>query len=451
MTDSIAGLPFWEVRFDAGGDPDSKADEIVKDIQSHGITDLFAFSHGWNNSPEVARRLYDGWFGQLAPQLSQARSDRPVKVGLVGIFWPSLLWSDEPIPDFKPVAAADSGGGAAAAAKKPTVMAATPEIDATALKELKKEFPKAADTLDRMAELLAAPPTSVAAKDFMEQLRTFADQTAVTGSASSEEAEKPGMLDDEPDQLFARFVAALRQSGVTIDDGGGGAAGLGDVLSGIWHGAKEALRQTTYWQMKGRAGVVGEKGLGPFIDRLHDAMPDLRINLVGHSFGARLVSFSLAGVRSDPSPVKSVTLLQGAFSHFTFSDALPFDASRGGALKGKLSRIDGPLTVCYSSHDSAVGTFYPIASRASGEDAAGAQSVDRWGGMGHDGAQSVSAGRADLQSAGPEAKYTMAAGKVLNIDCSDIVRNGPAPSGAHSDIVHPELTWVALKAAQVVT
>lgn len=451
MTETIAGLPFWEVRFDASGDPDSKSDDIINDIKSNEITDLFAFSHGWNNSIDVARRLYDGWFGQLAPQLSQATKDRPIKVGLVGVYWPSLLWSDEPIPDFKPAPAADTGGGAAAASKRQTVAAAPPEIDAAALKELKKEFPKAAETLDKMAELLAAPPTSVAAKDFMEQLRTFADQTAVSSTSSTEEGEKPGMLDDEADQLFSRFVAALRQSGVDIDDGGGGEAGITDVISGIWHGAKEALRQTTYWQMKGRAGVVGEKGLGPFIGRMSKAMPDLRVNLVGHSFGARLVSFSLAGVTSDPSPVKSVTLLQGAFSHFSFADSLPFDASRGGALKGKLGKIDGPLTVCYSSHDSAVGTFYPIASRASGQDAAGTQSVDRWGGMGHDGAQAVSAARATLQPAGPDTKYSMSAGKVLNIDCSDIVRNGPPPSGAHSDIVHPELTWVALKAAKIVS
>ena len=41
------------------------------------------------------------------------------------------------------------------------------------------------------------------------------------------------------------------------------------------------MRQLTYWQMKNRAGVIGEKGLGPFIGRLHDAEPDVRVNLVG--------------------------------------------------------------------------------------------------------------------------------------------------------------------------
>ena len=65
MTDTIAGLPFWEVRFDSDGDPDGEADVFIKEIGEKGITDLFVFSHGWNNSPDVARRLYNGWFSQL--------------------------------------------------------------------------------------------------------------------------------------------------------------------------------------------------------------------------------------------------------------------------------------------------------------------------------------------------------------------------------------------------
>jgi hypothetical protein len=39
---------------------------------------------------------------------------------------------------------------------------------------------------------------------------------------------------------------------------------------------------------------------------------------------------------------------------------------------------------------------------------------------------------------------------VTNIDCSDVVRAGGPPSGAHSDIVHPELSWVVLKAGGIV-
>jgi pimeloyl-ACP methyl ester carboxylesterase len=99
--------------------------------------------------------------------------------------------------------------------------------------------------------------------------------------------------------------------------------------------------------------VVGKEGLGPLLGRIHQADPQVRIHLIGHSFGARLVSFALAGL-PDPanSPVKSLYLLQGAFSHFAFADALPMDRSRGGALKGMAARVDGPLVASFTVPDA---------------------------------------------------------------------------------------------------
>jgi hypothetical protein len=260
------------------------------------------------------------------------------------------------------------------------------------------------------------------------------------------------MLSDDHTVLFERYRDALQASGVDLSGAGSGEAGIGDLARGIWNGAKEALRQATYWEMKNRAGTVGRKGLGPLIGQLHGAAPQLRVHLIGHSFGARLVSYALTGVPDGltPSPVKSVTLLQGAFSHFAFARPLPFDASRNGALAGMNARIDGPLTVCFSVHDGAVGNLYPLASIASGDDsAAGHDRLYRWGGMGADGAQGVDAALDAIQPAGPDAAYRFSPDKILNIDASEIVRRGGPPSGAHSDIVHPELSWIVLSAAAI--
>jgi hypothetical protein len=116
-----------------------------------------------------------------------------------------------------------------------------------------------------------------------------------------------------------------------------------------------------------------------------------------------------------------------------------------------LARIDGPLTVCFSSHDSAVGTFYPLASIASGDDSAAADNpLYRWGAMGADGAQGVDATLVSIYAEGPGTEYPFATGQVLNIDASEVVRAGGPPSGAHSDIVHPELTWILLKGGCIV-
>lgn len=448
MTDTIAGLPFWELVFDAHGDPDADVAASAEEIAELGITDLVVFSHGWNNSRSTARRLYSGFFELMSAQLMSAA---PGKVGLAGVFWPSQRWSDEPIPDAPAQPSPTTGGGGAAALRADgaaTPVATALPVDTRA--ELAQLFPSAATHLDRMAALLDQEPSTAALHEFHAQLVAFSEATAeADGDGEGPAGGRAGMLDSEPEELFERFATQV-PTGIAVDEAGG-AAGLGDRLRRLQLGAKEALRQLTYWQMKNRAGVVGSRGLGPFMVRLRDAAPEVRIHLVGHSFGARVVSYALTALPEENSPVRAVTLLQGAFSHFAFADPLPFDASRKGALAGMPARIDGPLVVCFSEHDDAVGRLYPLASLASGEDAAAGQNrLYRWGGMGFDGAQGVSAALDQLQPAGPAASYRFENHKALNIDAAGVVRNGPPPSGAHSDILHPELTWVVLAAGRLV-
>ena len=67
-----------------------------------------------------------------------------------------------------------------------------------------------------------------------------------------------------------------------------------------------------------------------------------RVHLIGHSFGARLVSFALAGIDSPQrSPVASLLLVQGAFSHWSFAHAQDNPFGRPGALNAVRS---GPRT-----------------------------------------------------------------------------------------------------------
>jgi hypothetical protein len=455
----IAGLPFWELTFDADGDQDTTSrDAFLAAVKDAGITDLIVFSHGWNTAPGSARALYQRFFGLLAGQLDQVPAGRPVTVGLAGVIWPAQLWSDQPIPDFPATAAARPGGAASLSDASDATQAepASAALDSETLATLKALFPAAAGPLDTMAGILDnGTPSADAIATFHEALAAFSQLAAVPGDDGEGDPATPApgegqprMLRDEPMELFQRYRDALQASGVAVA-GGDGQAGIGDSLRGILNGAKEALRQATYWQMKNRAGVVGQRGLGPLLGRL-DATR-IRVHLVGHSFGARLVSFALAGLPSGPSPVRGVTLLEGAFSHFAFASPLPFDASRKGALAGMLARINGPLVVCFSSHDSAVGTFYPLASFAAQEDAAAANdALFRWGGMGADGAQGVSARLDGIQPAGPGTTYRFTAGQALNVDASDVVRKGGPPTGAHSDIVHPELTWIVLSAGGIV-
>ena len=404
------------------------------------------FCHGWNNDEAAATALYGQWFDLLSAQCGPGRT-----IGFVGIRWPSQLWRDEPIPDFDPTPGR-AAPGAAGLDDTATAVAGEPALTPQELQDLKTLFPQGSDELDELGALLAADPDRERADEMFATMRRFSDAvTAGSNDGEAPDSPRPGMLDADKnaDEVFGSFADALIESGVEFTDGGGGGgAGLRDDIGKLWHGAKEALRQLSYWQMKNRAGVVGEHGLGPLIGRIAAKFPTLRIHLVGHSFGARVVSFALAGApAADPSPVKSVTLLEGAFSRFAFADQLPFDSVQpGGALAGRLTRVDGPLTVCFSSHDMALSVMYPLASAASGEDSAGIDDpLFRFRAIGSLGAYDT-----PTQFIGAVGtKYPCAKGAILNVDSSAVVAKGDPPAGAHSDIFHPELAWIVASAAQL--
>jgi pimeloyl-ACP methyl ester carboxylesterase len=189
------------------------------------------------------------------------------------------------------------------------------------------------------------------------------------------------------------------------------------------------------------------------IGRLHHACPDIKVHLVGHSFGARLVSYALTGLPQPPlngkSPVKSLFLLQGAFSHYAFAQQLPHDRNRSGDLAGMASRVDGPLIATHSEKDLALVNSYPIGSILARQDAAATQDFvsERWGAIGYDGAKAVAA--QNVQLGGPGSTYNFQVAQWLNLDGNTVIVNGDPPSGAHSDIIHPHTAWAALAGAGI--
>jgi hypothetical protein len=436
MASEIAGQPHWGIGFDEQGKAaQGEVDALLAELPGKDLTDLFVFSHGWNSDRRQARRLYQLYFQQV-PGLLGRGGGQAARVGTLGVVWPSKRWADEPEP---------TGDGGGAAGLGDTAAAAAPADDTALVEDLKDVFEgdQQRQALDELGRLLEERPEDPAA---LARFQTLMGELAGAPDAepAGEDQGELALLEDDPEEVFGRFADAVPQ---TVE---GGAAGIGDAFGRLWNGAKEALRQLTYFEMKKRAGVVGKQGLGPLLGRIHQADPELRIHLLGHSFGARLVSFALAGLPDGAgSAVKSVYLLQGAFSHFAFADALPMDRSRGGALKGMAARVDGPLVASFSVHDLAVGKLYPLASLSSRDDAAGLEDrLFRWGGIGHDGAQAVDATVASLGPVG--TGYPFQKGRFVNLDGNAVINRGDPPSGAHSDIFHPELVWAGLAAAGLV-
>jgi hypothetical protein len=413
----INGLAYYEVDFNADGTLNTAGGAgdggLPAAVAAGGISNLFVLSHGWNNGVDSARDLYQAMFGLLAGQLGEHLSSSAA----VGVIWPSLLFPDDD-PDTAP--AVPSTGAQLAAALTPA-------------------FPAQQQQLATMGQLLDQQPQDPAALNQFHQLATELVTTPPQGIEDSGEA---ALLTADTATAFGHAAAMAPQVNSA-------AQGIGNPFTGLWNGAREVMRTLSYYEMKNRAGVVGQNGLGPLLAGLAGPSGAPRIHLMGHSFGARLVAYTLAGLRGNQvSPVKSLTLIQGAFSHFTFASSLMFDPSRAGGLTGDGGRVDGPLLATFSAADRAVGWWYPAASMLAGQDSESATDlVFRWGGMGHDGYQQTPTPTAMVLA--PQGKpYDFQAGGFYRLDANAIICADQSPfSGAHSDIRHPEVLWAVVSAA----
>ncbi|MEV6045145.1 serine-threonine protein kinase [Streptomyces xanthochromogenes] len=441
MTD-IGVAPYREVTFDADGDADPAERTALAGVEA---TDLVLLAHGWNNTPDTARGLFRAFFAAFPALLTGPEG---VRLGYGGVIWPSIRFTDETIPNFPH----------ATATTAPTTPAPAPGpgLDAATVTALKGFFPGQDAAIDRITAYLDQRPDEEAAfTDFARLTRQLVTAPAsgpgTLGDLAPEDGPgaSPALLTDGILGLCQRFTAALADTGMAVQPGPPGPSfSIGGSLKHLWDGAKEVLRQTTYYEMKHRAGTVGQRGLGPLIGQLATTRPDLRIHLVGHSQGARLVAFALKGLPGGAHNVKSVTLLEGAFSHYTFAERLPDGLSGAGALSDAQGRVDGPVVSCYSHFDTALGVIYPLASALSGDYASALPGLDRrWWAIGHDGIQAVS----------PCTTLTLAEALrdgvpdsgCVSVDAAAVVRAGGPPSGAHSDICHPELARVVLAAGRI--
>ena len=231
-------------------------------------------------------------------------------------------------------------------------------------------------------------------KEFVDLIRSLLPQhpSDVTEDGSDEFLHRSGADILEALSAPPMFNSAADNGGEThtlgLDDDDhdatGGAAAFGDVFSGIKAAAWRLLNYATYYQMKERAGVVG-KCLNGVLGSARKLRPDLRIHLIGHSFGARAVTAAADG--SAALRPSSMSLLQGAFSHNGFTEK--FDGNNDGFFRKVVSqsKIDGPILATHTVNDRAVGIAYPLASRISFDNrAALGDENDVYGGIGRNGA-----------------------------------------------------------------
>lgn len=201
--------------------------------------------------------------------------------------------------------------------------------------------------------------------------------------------------------------------------------------------------------MKERAKRVGEAGGFQLLSSLMQADDDVRFHLMGHSFGCVAASASACGPANAklPRPLQSIVLVQGALSLWSCSAKLP-ESNKPGYFRRLAAGgvVAGPIVTTRSEHDMAVGSLYPMAAGVARQVAFAPGELPKYGGVGTFGLRGTGLDITDLRAGDASFDYDFQPGRVYNIDCNQVIREGGPPSGAHSDIARPEvghLVWAA--------
>ena len=427
-------FPYFEVQFTKKGEVNDPAEvnQLLDFLGQGDVTDILVISHGWNNDMTEARGLYKEFFERVRDEIS---SDRPGgiaarKFAVFGILWPSKKFADEDqIPS----------GAASLAAPEADTAELISQLDT-----LKGFFDNSdADLLLSRAQQLVPRLENdpAAANEFTDLIRSLPGN-------------KENNAEDNSDRFFTISSQELMDTmsrpdlaappepgmgGAAGFDPAGGALGIKDFLGGVLAGARKVLNFTTYIQMKERAGLVGRVGVNGTLKQIRETDPAIKIHLIGHSFGGRLVtSAANAGDGSAESKPNTMTLLQAAFSHNGF--AQKFDGKRDGFFREVVTKgkVSGPIIITHSVQDRAVGFAYPLASKLSDDDSAGFGGPDdRFGGIGRNGAQHTPEADNSSPLGANDCIYSFQAAKLYNLNADAVIQG-------HSDIRRSEVAHALL-------
>ena len=439
MPTTIPGtsIDLHELRFDKDG-------QVLSDVTLPGATkQVFVFSHGWNNDANEARNLYGAFFRNFE-KIGKARFNltKVEPFAVVGVFWPSKKFSE---------GLAVFGGGDPSGAASVEGRAEGENKVISKLEEMKGLFSSDADkkllneAIDLVGEL---NDKATARAKFVEKIRSLLDP-----SAADREDASTSFFQSEPDELMESLKLKIKSStgkesseedaATAALPAGSAQLALDDVvaaenvLSGFFNSALNLLNYTTYFEMKTRAGTIGKSGVAPFIDRLPSSIE--AIHLIGHSFGGRVVT--AAAANSTTPRIRSMTLLQAAFSHNGFSK------KKNGFFRAVVEqkRVDGPILITHSILDRAVGVAYPLASRINQDDRlALGDKNDRFGAIGRNGAQQMEDTEVDaletmLRPATDTQPYKFKQPLIFNLNGDTLITN-------HGDVTNEAIVFAVLSA-----
>lgn len=437
---NIQGFQFFTLQYDGDGNlPDASQFSDLLTAASNA-TDIILLAHGFRNDENDATGLYTRFLTTF-----RAHLDRPEFAGVAarkfvvaGVYWPSKSFQESFPSDAGSVQDAGSTLPLQESVKQKllALKADLSPAQQAAVDQAIELLPLLEDDTDAQNRFVSLLLSVVPAEgDMTEGLPLIRSQQ---GSDLLNKLKLPVILPT----VGAAAAGGDSMGSVSVADSsgavfgtGGGVESFGSFFGSILGAAGTVANMTTWYLMKSRSGVVGETGVARAVRTL-SSIPGLKIHLVGHSLGGRLMAACARALSQEPAVhPDSMTLLEAAFSHYGFSDNNGHGTP--GFFRDVIAKkvVKGPMLETFSFQDMVVGTVYAIASRAAGDNVkAIGDANDQYGGIGRNGTQMTAESVVDILHA-PGTPYTFQTGKVTNLDGSGgLILN-------HGDVTNEHVTY----------
>lgn len=438
--ENVQGFDFFRLHFNADGRLEQRAELDALKQRAAAATDAIFIAHGFRNDEGDAGRLYTRFLETLRAHINGAFQ---AKLGarrfvVAGVFWPSKAWSED-----NPFEGSTAAVGGEAAEKEQAREKLKDLRDTAALPDQKAKIDKALALLDKVED------SRDAQDDFVANVLSIlngANLDANEGIDKIRQKDGSDLLDKlkvplrnpvAPREADVGGVAAVGGD-IVFPGEDGGTQGIGSAIGSIFGRIGQFLNLTTWYVMKERSGTVGANGVAAAVRELKASAPNLRVHLVGHSLGGRLMASCANALAGDPQArPDSVSLLEAAFSHFGFS---PGGHGRArGFFRDVVEKnvVKGPFLATFSAQDSVVGTVYAIASRLAGDNLkAIGDANDPFGGIGRNGA--IATPEATSQALNAALAFTP--GKLICLDGSGgLIKD-------HGDVTNSQVTLAVASA-----
>jgi hypothetical protein len=409
---TIQRFDFFPLTFDAQGKLESRQEFGAFVTRAASATDALFIAHGFRNDEKDATGVYTRFLKTFRGHLSRPEFKTVAERRFVvaGVYWPS-----KPFRETFGEEAAPTRGLQNPKAAMSAVKSQLNDLAADARPAQRAKLKKAAALLPKLEA------NRKAQDDFVSLVLSVLDRSTLDKTEGL-----PQIRKQDGSELLARLRGAPAS----------GTRGIDDVFGTVAGGVGTFLNLTKWYVMKDRSGTVGATGVASAVRALHAKCPTVKIHLVGHSLGGRLMAGCAKALGEAPKVrPDSLMLLEGAFSHYGFSA----NNGRGNAgfFRDVITRkvVKGPFLSTFSAQDVVVGKAYSIMSRLAGDNTREiGDASDEYGGIGRNGPlKTTEVVTGPLHAAGTAYQYK-----------TDVINNLDGSGGLikdHGDVTNDAITY----------